>query len=226
MAGSHWAGTERCQRRTSVTRRLHRHPPPHAPLPPPRTGRRQAPPPPARAGAAPPLHRPPLSAPLARDNVTGGNRSFLTLARGKLHPALRRAAAAAAHPRRIPQDRERAGKTSGSREALGAASPLPGVPASLILGGPHPPLPGVPASLLLLGSCIPPFPGRLHPPFPGAPPPLPRGHSRFSRPGAAGGGGSAHPASQGLGVCKERGTDHGFLQALAQTLRSSASTPV
>ncbi|XP_054371411.1 actin nucleation-promoting factor WASL-like isoform X2 [Molothrus ater] len=72
MAGSHWAGTERCQRRTSVTRRLHRHPPPHAPLPPPRTGRRQAPPPPARAGAAPPLHRPPLSAPLALDNVNWG----------------------------------------------------------------------------------------------------------------------------------------------------------
>lgn len=31
MAGSHWAGTERCQRRTSVTRRLHRHPPPRCP---------------------------------------------------------------------------------------------------------------------------------------------------------------------------------------------------
>lgn len=188
MAGSHWAGTERCQRRTSVTRRLHRHPPPHAPLPPPRTGRRQVkgdgrgeraepaprprpaprvgcallfpgvgtttsaiplgfggdggwarrdargatpparrsrPPPSLRAASAPstaPFYffvtcfcdtqlagtstcpgrsssprspgsipgrpRPPLSAPVARDNAIGGNRSFLIPARGKLHPAL------------------------------------------------------------------------------------------------------------------------------------------
>ncbi|CAN0129329.1 unnamed protein product [Bubo scandiacus] len=46
MAGSHWADTESCQRRTSVTRRLHHHPQPHAPLPPPRTGRH-----PRRGGA-------------------------------------------------------------------------------------------------------------------------------------------------------------------------------
>nr|XP_041573602.1 translation initiation factor IF-2-like [Taeniopygia guttata] len=112
----------------------------------------QHPTPPARAGAIPigRRPRPPLSAPLARDNVIGGNRSFLILARGKLHPALRWAAAAAAHPRRIPpgklQDQERAGKTSGSRhrEAFGAASSLPRAPASLLFGCPHPPFPGRP----------------------------------------------------------------------------------
>lgn len=181
-------------------------------------------PPPARGGAAPrsPASigrrpRPPLSAPLARDGVTGGNRSFLIPARAKLHPALCWTAAAAAHPRRIPpgklQDQERAGKTSGSRrrEALGPHPPFPGRPHPSSLGAASP-LPGLSASLLLGGRT----PSSR----------LPRGYSRFSRPGAAGGGGSAHPASQGLGVCKEKDNNHGFLQALAQPLRSSASTPV
>lgn len=324
MAGSHWAGTERCQRRTSVTRRLHRHPPPHAPLPPPRTGRRQvkgdgrgdraepapraqpAPqvgcallfpgvgtttsvippglggvgmercpgcdtpsptlppcpsseqpprppprpflfllhisltpysqaPPPARAGAAPPLpglHRPPLSAPLARDNVMGEiGHSSSSLGVSSIPPF------AGLRP---PQPIHAASRSIGSGLAK-------------LLGhgkrwGPHPPFPGClhPSSS---GACIPPSrgaripspPWELHPPLPWVPaslllggriprsrgsPASPRGHSRFSRPGPAGGGGSAQSASQGLGVCKEKDTDHGFLQALAQPLRSSASTPV
>lgn len=175
---------------------------------------RSSPPPPASIGRRP---RPPLSAPLARDGVIGGNRSFLIPARAKLHPALCWTAAAAAHPRRIPpgklQDQERAGKTSGSRrrEALGPHPPFPGRPHPSSLGAASP-LPGLSASLLLGGRT----PSSR----------LPRGYSRFSRPGAAGGGGSAHPASQGLGVCKEKDNNHGFLQTLAQPLRSSASTPV
>lgn len=308
MAGSHWAGTERCQRRTSVTRRLHRHPPPHAPLPPPRTGRRQvkgdgrggegradtptaaslaggvcppfsgggdddecdssgiwggwrvgtercpgcdAPSPTLPPSPLPPsslraLHRalfffvtyfsdtqlagtstcpgrstPPLpgapsaAAPARRSRLLrpvttqlGGNRSFLIPARAKLHPAL--CCRSPSHPRRIPPGTSCRSR-SGLAKLLGH-----GVGKRL---GPHPPFPGRPHPSSL-GVRI--HPCSLGPAFP----PLPRGYSRFSRPGAAGGGGSAHPASQGLGVCKEKDNHHGFLQALAQALRSSASTPV
>lgn len=52
MAGSHWADTESCQRRTSATRRPHRHPQPRAPLPPPRTGRHPRHPPATPRGGA------------------------------------------------------------------------------------------------------------------------------------------------------------------------------
>ncbi|XP_063255922.1 proline-rich protein 2-like [Prinia subflava] len=174
----------------------------HTPPPPPPTAPRPAAPAadgpaagistcPGSIGRRP---RPPLWAPLAGDNATGGNRSFLIPARGKLHPALCWAAAAAAHPRRIPpgklQDQQRAGKTSGSRrrKALGAASPLLGgrIPPPW---GPHPRFPpGAPASPPRVLTVLP-----------------ARGRRRRLL------------CPSGLGVCKEKDNNHGVLQALAQT---------
>lgn len=149
-------------------------------------------PPPARAGAAPPLpglHRPPLSAPLARDNVMGEiGHSSSSLGVSSIPPfsGLR-------PPQPIPAASRSIG--SGLAKLLGHGKRL----------GPHPSFPGclhpsssgacIPPSRgaripSLLGSCIPRFPGCLHPFSLGAASPIsrgspasPRGHSRFSRPG-------------------------------------------
>lgn len=173
--------------------------------------------PPRSPGSIPGRPRPPLSAPLARDNAIGGNRSFLIApARGKLHLAL-----CCRSPSPPQPARQSCRIGSGLAKLLGH-----GVGMRL---GPHPPLAGASASLLLLwGAASPLLGGSTSLLLLGGP------HPRVSPRGTHGSPGQGPPAEAALPTrprraflfCKEKDNHHGCLQALAQALRSSASTPV
>ncbi|CAN0201596.1 unnamed protein product, partial [Bubo scandiacus] len=112
MAGSHWADTESCQRRTSVTRRLHHHPQPHAPLPPPRTGRhprrggagtggaRDRSPPPAALGSPGPRRRNWGKSVISHPRA-GGRRGGCGCRRCLCHPRPQPPRTSITHPRRL-----------------------------------------------------------------------------------------------------------------------------